>query len=188
MMFQKNGLFSNPDKKANENKNAKKDENKFINQQQDAFDFDDDDFDDDMDYGSDASFMGKDSEEYNKYLKSMGIDPNAPKPVVQEEYPLLRAVRNNDILEVTRLLNEGADIHYADEKGITALWEASYKGFLPIVKLLVRRGAKDVPTKTYGDAKYISRLFKHDKVHEFLCSLENGNNEGGNKEGGNEHI
>lgn len=125
--------------------------------------------------------MDKYQERYSEYMKNMDKPfkqgMSQPKPaVVQEEYPLLKAVRDNDIMEVTKLLNDGADIHYADDKGITALWEASYKGSLPIVQLLVRRGAKDIPTKTYGDAKYISRLFKRDKVHEFLCSLESQQN------------
>lgn len=54
---------------------------------------------------------------------------------------LWAAVRNSDAAEITRLLDEGADVNAANEMGVTALWIAAGKGKPEIVQLLVDRGA-----------------------------------------------
>lgn len=54
---------------------------------------------------------------------------------------LWSATRSGDAAEISRLLDEGADVNAANEIGLTALWIAAGKGNLEIVKLLVDRGA-----------------------------------------------
>lgn len=54
---------------------------------------------------------------------------------------LWNATRSGDSAEITRLLDEGADVNAANEMGVTALWIAAGKGNPEIVQLLVDRGA-----------------------------------------------
>jgi ankyrin repeat protein len=54
---------------------------------------------------------------------------------------LLEAVRLNEIEEVKKLIEKGADVNVVDEYGATALYWASYKGHSEIVKILIEAGA-----------------------------------------------
>jgi uncharacterized protein len=57
------------------------------------------------------------------------------------ESQLLAAVKADDIADVRRLLDGGADINQQDEQGWTPLNWAAGKGSLPLVSLLLERGA-----------------------------------------------
>ena len=54
---------------------------------------------------------------------------------------LITASMNNDIDEVKRLLEAGADVNAPDEDGDTALMWAVFKGHKDVVKVLLTAGA-----------------------------------------------
>ena len=54
---------------------------------------------------------------------------------------MVRAAEDNNSATVMQLLNEGADINYADSRGNTALINAVSKGNVALVRFLVQRGA-----------------------------------------------
>ncbi len=55
---------------------------------------------------------------------------------------LIKAIREKDIKRLTLLLANGADVNEADERGWKALFEASSKGYMDVVKLLLENGAE----------------------------------------------
>ena len=54
---------------------------------------------------------------------------------------LIAASARGDADAVRRLLNEGASVHAADERGVTALIAAAYRDHVDVARLLVRAGA-----------------------------------------------
>jgi uncharacterized protein len=54
---------------------------------------------------------------------------------------LIAAASAGDVRTVSRLLQEGASVHAADESGVTALLAASYRNHVEVARLLVRAGA-----------------------------------------------
>src|SRR5208283_1893942 len=67
---------------------------------------------------------------------------------------LMQAAEKGQLEEVTRLLNEGADVNAKDQQGKTALILAASKGQLPVTKLLLDKGA-DVNAKDDNKATAI---------------------------------
>ncbi len=57
---------------------------------------------------------------------------------------LLEAAKTNNAQEVIRLLDQGADINYADNRGLTAFTWAARNGHANIVRMLIEHGAKNV--------------------------------------------
>jgi len=55
---------------------------------------------------------------------------------------LLEAVKSNEIEEVRKLIEEGADVNVVDGWGDTALHKASRFGRSDVVKMLIEAGAK----------------------------------------------
>ncbi len=54
---------------------------------------------------------------------------------------LWAAVRNGDLKQIQKALDEGADVNARNEYGVSALWIASSKGKPEIVELLLKKGA-----------------------------------------------
>ncbi len=54
---------------------------------------------------------------------------------------LITAAGDGDTASVRRLLQEGASVHAADERGVTALIAAAYRNHVEAARLLVRAGA-----------------------------------------------
>ena len=54
---------------------------------------------------------------------------------------LFKAVKSNEIEEVKKLIDAGADVNVVNVDGETALYWASYKGRSEIVKMLIEAGA-----------------------------------------------
>ena len=54
---------------------------------------------------------------------------------------LITAAGDGDTGSVRRLLQEGASVHAADERGVTALIAAAYRNHVEVARLLVRAGA-----------------------------------------------
>lgn len=57
------------------------------------------------------------------------------------DYPLLDAVRQNDVDSIDALLDKGYDVNTSDRNGSTALSLAAGVGKTELVKLLIKRGA-----------------------------------------------
>jgi ankyrin repeat protein len=72
---------------------------------------------------------------------------------------LLNAVRNNDVSQLKKLLQNGANVNAADKSGSTPLHKASLKGHAACVKLLLDAGAKsDTPDKGERTPLYCASL------------------------------
>lgn len=54
---------------------------------------------------------------------------------------LMQAAEKGDVKEVRSLLEEGADVHYQDEKGRTPLMAATQQNHIPVADLLIEAGS-----------------------------------------------
>ena len=63
---------------------------------------------------------------------------------------MFKAVKDNDINKVKRLLEAGANVNIQNNRGYTALIDASYKGHTEIVKLLLEYKANVNIQNKYG--------------------------------------
>ena len=81
--------------------------------------------------------------------------------------------REGDWEAVIRVLDQGADINEADDKGRTPLYIASERGHVEVVKFLLERGA-DINNAKYGRSSplFIASAMSHVEVVRIL--LENG--------------
>ena len=65
-------------------------------------------------------------------------------------YDWYEAANYGDLDKVKSLLEKGADVNAADERGVTALMNAAYYGHLDIIKLLLEKGADVNAKDVYG--------------------------------------
>ena len=70
---------------------------------------------------------------------------------------LFKAVELNEIKEVKRLIEEGANVNAVDEDGMTALYWASRWGYSEIVKMLIEKGA---------DVNVVDEYFRETALHK----------------------
>jgi len=75
-----------------------------------------------------------------------GIVNNNTQPVQDENKTevnmnLITAAQQGDTEAVTRLLEQGADVHAANDRGVTALIAAAYQNHLEIAEILIDAGA-----------------------------------------------
>ena len=75
----------------------------------------------------------------------------ATSPALAAECPLCDAAVINNIAEIRRLLDDGADPNQADANGITALMWAAYAGYSQIVKALLDGDADPNQANADGD-------------------------------------
>lgn len=94
---------------------------------------------------------------------------------------MLKAVIENDIANVKKLLNKDRDLANATEQGMTALHIAANLGSDEIVRLLVENGAKLNELDSDGDTPLIAGM-KHEAVAKYLimkgCDVSISNNNG----------
>lgn len=90
---------------------------------------------------------------------------------VDSKNDLIAAVHSADPKEIESLLS-AMDINYADEKGVTALIEASYLGKTNIVKLLL-----SIPNININQANYLGEtalmqavIFNHKEIVKLLLA------------------
>ncbi len=96
---------------------------------------------------------------------------------------LIEAAANDDVEEVTRLLQEGPDINAKDEFGWTALMRGVESGGLGVVKLLLEKGA-DVNARTGGGEPALMIAARRDALEVVRLLLENGANVNAKDKGG----
>lgn len=84
----------------------------------------------------------------NFTLEPAGVTSGAVMVVIESKEPLIRAVMENDVKEVSKLLIAGADVNVLDDNyGATPLMEAVTQGNKEMVSLLLKAEA-DVNAKT----------------------------------------
>ncbi len=67
--------------------------------------------------------------------------PGVAPAQADRDRALIAAAGGGDADSVRRLLQEGASVHAADERGVTALIAAAYRNHVEVARLLVRAGA-----------------------------------------------
>ena len=82
--------------------------------------------------------------------------------------PLLLAAREGRFDAVRYLLDQGADVNARDERGRSALTEATFYGNTPVIKELMLRGADVNAVSDEGTALDIALNTKHDAIVELL--------------------
>ncbi len=93
----------------------------------------------------------------NTFITLLTIILLAVSPITfaAEECPLCEAAKNNDVSEVKRLLDNGADVDNMNKGGGVALMHAAQKGHNEIVKLLLGNGANVNYINAYGETALI---------------------------------
>ncbi len=82
--------------------------------------------------------------------------------------PLLLAAGEGRLDAVRYLLDQGADVNARDERGRSALTEATFYGNTSVIKELVLRGADINAVSNEGTALDIAVSNKHDVIAELL--------------------
>lgn len=83
-----------------------------------------------------------------------------PKQELNDKF--WEAVRKGDLAETTTLLDQGADVNAKFRYGTTALFKASERGHLDIVKLLLARGADATIKDTFYGATALTWALDND--------------------------
>jgi uncharacterized protein len=79
------------------------------------------------------------------------------------------AKRQNDIVKVRLLLDNGVDINSKDKHGQTALMNASHTGQVELVRLLIEKGAELNATAKYNlSALMLSIIGHHAEIAQIL--------------------
>ncbi len=91
--------------------------------------------------------------------------------------PLHWAAHRDDVTEVRRLIESGADVNAANDLGVTPLWSSAMNGNAEIVKLLLDRGANPNAALTAGETPLMAaaRAGKADAVSLLLAKGANPN-------------
>ena len=82
--------------------------------------------------------------------------------------PLFLAAGGGRLDAVRYLLDQGADVNARDERGRTALTEATFYGNAPVIKELILRGADLNGLSDEGTALDIATSAKHEAIVELL--------------------
>jgi len=113
------------------------------------------------------------SSEVTKYLIAKGADVNRIgyeecTPIMYEVY-----IENHENVEI--LIEHGADVNYQSQyDGYTSLHWASKKGYLELVKLLIKNGATPNVLNNKNQApKDLAKENEHNNVFEYLQKVEN---------------
>jgi len=88
---------------------------------------------------------------------------------------LFNAIENNDVNEVKRLIEDGADLEARDERKRTALYVACSEGHLEIAKLLIENGA-DIEAKGYDNQTPLIAASIYNKIEIVKFLIKNGAN------------
>lgn len=89
------------------------------------------------------------------------------------------AVRNGDLATTTALLDQGADVNAKFRYGTTALFKASERGHLEIVKLLLARGADVTVKDTFYGATALTWALDNDHFEIVTLLLQKSPAEAG---------
>lgn len=81
---------------------------------------------------------------------------------------LILAAKNNDLLELSRLIDGGIDVNAANSNHLTALMQAAACGHISAVEILLQAGAKNSIGLSPVSAYNLAQLFGHAAVIEVL--------------------
>src|SRR5262249_55423622 len=81
------------------------------------------------------------------------------------------AIRANDLHQITKMLQEGADANTRDDRGVTPLMYATTLGSLDAMKLLLDRGADSNVIKMFGST---ALMWSASDVAKVRLLLEHG--------------
>ena len=91
----------------------------------------------------------------------------------KQKTPLYQAARNGKVATARLLIDHGANVHRADNRGWTPLHAASHNGHLGIVKLLLRRNANvDVLNKANKTADELASENGKAEVAKFIAEYK----------------
>lgn len=86
---------------------------------------------------------------WQRYTETMRAEPT-----------LWSAARDNDLRELARLLDAGAELEARDARGYTALMLAAYSGHLDATQYLLARGADPNTSDHAGNSALMGAAFK----------------------------
>jgi ankyrin repeat protein len=99
----------------------------------------------------DADGMNKPSSNWQAYRETMVVPPS-----------LGAAAKTNDLRELRRLLDAGAEIDAADARGYSALMFATYFGHVEAFEYLLEHGADPDSADRAGNSVLMAAAFKGD--------------------------
>uniref|UniRef100_A0A3Q3J875 Uncharacterized protein n=1 Tax=Monopterus albus TaxID=43700 RepID=A0A3Q3J875_MONAL len=96
--------------------------------------------------------------------------------------PLFLAAQEGHVTVIRQLLSSGARVNQAREDGTAPLWMAAQMGHSEVVKVLLLRGADRDADRQVCCSFVILKMQEHldgsgdlyNKLHVFICSLQNG--------------
>jgi hypothetical protein len=100
-----------------------------------------------------------------------------PKQELNDKF--FEAVRKGDLAATTALLDQGADVNAKFRYGTTALFKASERGHLEIVKLLLARGADASVKDTFYGATALTWALDNDHLEVVTVLLQKAPTESG---------
>lgn len=85
------------------------------------------------------------------------VNDESSSSLLEVDMELITAAEGGDVEAVSRLLEEGADVHTANSRGVTPLIAAAYRGHIEVARLLIEAGADvNVQDDTQQSAYLIS--------------------------------
>jgi uncharacterized protein len=82
------------------------------------------------------------------------------KPTMTLSRSLWAAAKADDVVQLTRLLDDGCPINERDSRGYSALMLAAYSGNLAAVELLLARGADPNTMDLFGNTVLMGAAYK----------------------------
>jgi len=82
------------------------------------------------------------------------------KPTIVVPRSLWAAAKANDVVQLSRLLDDGCPINERDQRGYSALMLAGYAGNLDAVELLLARGADPNTADYFGNTVLMGAAYK----------------------------
>lgn len=82
------------------------------------------------------------------------------KPTISVARSLWAAAKANDVVQLSRLLDEGCPIDERDARGYSALMLAGYSGNLDAVEVLLARGADPNTADFFGNTVLMGAAYK----------------------------
>ncbi|MFC1653133.1 ankyrin repeat domain-containing protein [Planctomycetota bacterium] len=121
-----------------------------------------------MEAGADVNTKGKETGEINKLKRASVYQSDADKATVKLKV-LSESMDAIDIVQIRKLITDGADVNITNKHGVTPLLKASHNGHTEVVKLLLESGANVDATDTNGSTSLILASMRgHSEIVKLL--------------------